>query len=124
MTKPSDFKLNTDYLALAQVSGAEYVAVFPSETFPGGQAYDRTRDFILPAVKGAIDRILISCNGGDYTIGSAVVFSSKLRVFVYRPDASTIRIRLHEYNVSSGGYAMPMQTIKIKVSSFKPPNVF
>jgi hypothetical protein len=126
MTKPSEFKLNTDYLALAQVSDAEFTAVFPPETFQGGQVYDRTQDFTLTATKGAIDRVLISHNGSDYTVGSALTISTApiLTLFVYRPNSSTLRIRLHEYTSSSSGYAMPMQTIKVKISSFKPPNVF
>lgn len=126
MTKPNDFILNTDYLALAQVSTSEFTAVFPAETFAGGQANDRTRDFTLRATAGAIDRIMISHNGGAYTLGNSLTISimPTVIIYVYRPDASTLRIRLHEYTSSSGGYSMPTQTIQVKVSSFRPPNVF
>ena len=124
MTKPSDFILNTDYLALAQTNTAEFTAVFAAETFPSGQANDRSQDFTVPASKGTIDRVLISINGGDYTVGSRLVLSTipALSIYVYRPNATTIRVRLHEFGSSS--YSMPMQTVKVKVSSFKSPNIF
>lgn len=124
MTKPNEFILNTDYLALAQTNRAEFTAVFPQETFNAGQAYTRTRDFICQATNGAIERVLISRNNKDYMVGSKLTISEQptLWVSVYRLNKSTIRVRLHEY--SSNSYTMPLQTIKIKITSFRPPNVF
>lgn len=126
MTKASDFIMNTDFLALAQTGTAEFTAYFPSGTFTPGQPYEQTQDFSLKATNGAIDRILISRNGGAYTVGNSLTISTNpaLSIFVFRPNASTLRIRLYGYTASSSGYTMPAQTIKVKVSSFKPPNVF
>ena len=125
MTKPKDFALNTDYLALAQVGTAEFVAVFPSETFAGGSSYSRTQDFPIGANPGATDQIMVSCNEDEYTVGNSRIIQSTprtLEVYAYRPNTSTIRINLHVY--TGNDYTMPMQTIKIKVASFRPPNVF
>lgn len=124
MTKASDFIMNTDFLALAQTGTAEFTAVFPAETMPAGQSFSRTRDFTLKSVNGAIDRILISRNNGNFTVGASltILTTPALSVFVYRPNASTLRIRLYGY--ASSAYSMPAQTIKVKISSFRPPNVF
>ena len=126
MTKPNDFILNTDYLALAQTSKEEFMAVFPSETFSGGQAHDRTVDFNIKATQGAIDRVLISRNNSDFVVGSKLFVSNSPTLWfsVYRTDPSTVRVRLHVYTASASGYTMPTQTLKIKVVSFRPPNLF
>ena len=126
MTKPSDFILNSDYLALAQTGSAEGMAVFAAETFPAGTAYTRTADFTVPATPGAIDMFLVSRNGDDYTIGSSRTISMNspnLWISIYRLNATTIRVMLREFTNTTGGYSMPTQTIRVKVSSFKPPNV-
>ena len=125
MTKPKDFILNTDFLALAQAGTAEFVAVFVPETFGSGGSYVRTQDFPIETKPGAIDRIMVSCNDDNYTVGNSRVIQStpqSLEVYVYRPNDSTIRVSLHVY--TSSDYTMPQQTIKIKVASFRPPNVF
>ena len=124
MTKASDFIMNTDFLALAQTGTAEFTAYFPSATFTPGQPYEQSQDFSLETTNGAIDRILISRNGGAYTVGNSLNIStnSALSIFVFRPNSSTLRVRLYGY--SSSEYTMPAQTIKVKISSFRPPNVF
>lgn len=127
MTKPNDFILNSDYLALAQTNKADFTAYFPAESFQPGQPYDRTQDFTVPYSQGAIDMFLISLNGSEYVLGAELVASVNspiLVFFVSRINPNTIRIRLHEFNSRTGGYDMPMQTVKIKVASFAPPNVF
>lgn len=126
MTKVKDFIMNTDFLSLAQTGTAEFTAYFPAAHFIGGQAYDSHQDFTLQTTNGAIDRVLISRNGGPYTIGNMLTIDANpaLSVFVFRPNASTLRIRLYGYTSSSSGYDMPAQTIKVKISSFRPPNVF
>lgn len=126
MTKPSNFNLNSDYLSLAQVSNNEFTAFFLQELFPEGQAVDRYQDFTIQATQGAIDSVMISLNNADYKLGSYLRISSvpALSISVYRTSPNTLRVRLHEFNNQTGGYSMPLQTVKIKVSSFKPPNVF
>ena len=126
MTKPSNFIMNSDYLSLAQKNTTETTIVFAQEHFEPG-SYDRTQDITVPAIAGAIDEIMISRNGGDYKLGNSLVVtpnSPSLGFTIYRPNPSTLRIVLHTFNSQSGGYSMPTQTLKIRVSSFLPPNVF
>lgn len=131
MTKPNDFTLNSDYLGLVQTNNAEFTAYFPAETFPGNESADRTQDFTVPYSPGAIDTFLVSLNNGSFAIGPRVtiengspIMESTVSFFASRISPSTIRVRLHEYNVLSGGYSMPTQTLRFKVTSFIPPNVF
>ena len=128
MTKPNNFILNSDYLSLAQTDTKEFTAYFAAETFGPGYAFDRTADFTVPYSQGSIDMVLISLNGGEYTLGAQMVASmgspATLAFLVSRISPNTIRVRLHEVNFREGGYSMPAQTLKVKVSSFKPPNVF
>lgn len=127
MTKPNDFILNTDYLSLAQTNKAELTAYFPAETFTPGYAHDRNQDFTVPSSPGAIDTFMISHNGGDFKLGGFLALSINtqvLSIIVYRLNANTIRVKLHEFTNKTGGYSMPAQTIKVKLVSFKPPNVF
>ena len=127
MTKPNNFIMNSDYLSLAQTGSAEFTAYFPSETFQAGTPYTRTQDFTVQSQRGAVDMFLISLNGGDYNLGAKYEISRNspfLNILIYRTNPSTIRVQLHEFTSQTGGYTMPMQTVKFKVSSFKPPNVF
>ena len=122
MTKPSDFTLNSDYLSLAQTSSSEGYVVFAAETFAPGNMHTRTQDFYVPAQPGAIDMFLISRNGDEYTLGSQRVINPTAVSFcivAYRLNATTIRVMLRVFTSQSGGYSMPMQEIKVKVSSFK-----
>lgn len=132
MTKPSDFIENTDYLALAQISTKELTAVFGPATYDGDYTWHtRTADFTVTSVKGALDRVLISINGGDYYVARQVVVplepiqqqtTNRYVVQVVRTDPATIRVLLGGYGHST--FTIPTLTIKVKVSSFMPPNTF
>lgn len=125
MTMPNEFKLNSDYLPLAQVNHDEFTAAFGSETFPVGEPIDRYQDFTIKNNPGAIDRIMISHNNGNYTVGNMLTIDispQTIIVNVYRTAPNTLRVRLHGY--SNQSYTMPAQTIKVKVDSFIPPNLF
>lgn len=127
MTKPNNFITNSDYLSLAQNNTTEFTVVFPQEHFPEGYTYDRTQDITVPSIKGAIDEFMISLNGSDYYLGGYLVVESNspsLSFYVYRPSPDTLRVRLHTFNSVIGGYDMPMQTVKVRASSYLPPNVF
>lgn len=127
MTKPNDFIFNSDYLALAQTDKTEFTAYFAAETFSPGNAHDRTQDFTVPSSQGAIDMCLMSINNDDYLLAHRRVisaFPSLAQFTVYRTGPQTIRVRLHVFTSQTGGYSMPMQTVKVKVCSFKPPDVF
>lgn len=131
MTKPNDFILNSDYLSLAQTSRTEFTANFAAASFTPGVPFEKTEDFNVPSSPGAIDMCLISLNGSDYHVGSWLDLSSiypnpqvSVYLTVYRINATTMQVRLHGFTSYSGGYNLPAQTLKIKVSSFKPPNIF
>ena len=118
--------MNTDYLALAQTAKREINAFFTTETFSAGQQHNRTQDFTVPRKQGAIDRILISRNGGNYIVGDKLIVSTSpvaMYINVFRTSPTTIRVRLHVYSAQSD-YNMPTQTLNIKVDSFQPPNVY
>ena len=130
MTKPSDFFMNTDYLPLAETAKNEFTAYFGPETLSGGTQIERTSDFAVKATKGAIDRMLISRNGGPYRVGDSVwaqlesgQYTANISFWMYRPNASTIRVRYRAYT-SNPSFSVPAQTIKVKIASFEPPNVF
>ena len=129
MTKPSDFIANSDFLSLAQKNNTEYTITFPQETFPGPtKSYDRHLEFNVPAIKGAIDEIAISYNGSEYLLGASIwtgtVNPAGIGIIVSRisPDTITVNLHVTVFNVSS--YSMPTQTLKIRMSSYLPPNVF
>lgn len=132
MTKPSDFTLNSDYLALAQTDSQELTAVFAPEHFDPGQVV-RTYNFTVNPSQGAIDMFLISLNGADYVLGASLLERQYgqgdppyyyLEFLVMRTSPTNIQVQMHEYNNYTGGVSLPMQTVKVKVSSFKPPNIF
>lgn len=133
MTKPSDFILNSDYLALSQTDSQELTAIFAPEHFDGGYQNTRTRDFTVNPSQGAIDMFLISLNGADYVLGASLLERQYgqgdppyyyLEFLVMRTSPTNIQVQLHEACYYPGGFDMPMQTVKVKVSSFKPPNIF
>ena len=129
MTKANDFKMNTDYLALAEVSRGEFTATFASEILAPGAISDRRQDFNSPTEQGAIDRYLFSINGSDFYITNYVTDKSEnpdasIKIYAYRSNPSTITIRCKIKNWSSSqSYTAPTQIARIRVSSFKPPNV-
>lgn len=127
MTKPSDFIMNSDYLSLAQTSSDELTAYFPQATVQAGQPYTTYQDFQVKATTGAVDMFLVSINGSNYAIGPEYALSSTapfLSIIAFRNTPSTIRVQVHAFTSQSGGYVMPTLTVKLKISSFKPPNVF
>ena len=132
MTKPNDFILNSDYLALAQTNKGEFTAYFPAASFTPGYAYDTHQDFIVPASEGAIDMCLASLNGAPYKVASMINLSNLygeqplyfLTIRIYRVGAKTMRVSLHGFTNYTYGYDMPAQTVRVRFSSFKPPNVF
>ena len=127
MTKPNNFIANSDYLSLAQKNTTEFTVVFPQEHFNPGYSFDRTQDITVPSIKGAIDEFMISLNGSDYYLGGYLVVDGNqpsLDIYIYRPSPNTLRVRLHVFTSLIGGYDMPMQTVKVRVSSYLPPNVF
>lgn len=128
MTKPSDFIMNTDYLSLAQNKTEEITATFPQATYGVSETISQTIDKASTTTNGAIDQMLISLNGGDYTVGCSTTYLDKSRgggfvIWAYRLNSTTLRIRMSGWSGSPGSWTIPAQTVKIKISTFAPPNI-
>ena len=132
MTRPSDFILNSDYLSIAQTGRSEHTATFAGGTLqPGGSAGDyvvQTTDFTIPSEPGSIDRIMISTNGGDFYLGSQTSFEAAPLAYgsldVCRVARNTIRATMVVANSSDSVNTFPSMSFRIKITSFRPPNIF
>ena len=132
--KPSDFILNSDYLSIAQTSSNKYDIVVGAGSLTPNNTSTQNFDFSTTAQTGAIDRIMISKDGDSFRIGSNMTFyptwqgdfSNNVRgdLFVYRIDKTHIRAQVILQNYGTGTSTYPTMTFSIKVSSFRPPNVF
>lgn len=147
MTKPSNFILNTDYLALSQTNtGGPFTLTFPQAAYPVVSGYaselTRTRDFTYKSTAGALDEFQIEYGGKTYachylqqepneearTIGGIFVLyrSESWYFWLHRKDANTITATLTNMpnNLATTSYAIPAMTFKVSVVSFRPPNLF
>lgn len=131
MTKPSDFILNSDYLSIAQTGRSSHTATFGGGTLqPAGYVGDyvvQHVDFTITSELGAIDRIMISDNGSDYYVGSQMSVAPSANVVgflnVYRVSKNVIRAELVLTNNANTTSTYPTIIFRIKITSFKPPNV-
>ncbi len=130
--KPSEFKLNSDYLSIAQTGRREYTATFAGKTLnPYGQGGDytiETTDFTIASEPGAIDRIMISTDKSNYYIGEQMSLHPANylygALFVNRINKTTIRVQFVMDNYDSSAHSYPTQTFYIKITTFKSPNIF
>ena len=132
--KPSNFTLNSDYLSIAQVDRHTYnVVVGGGNRVPGGYT-EQNFDFTTASQQGSVDRILIDKDGSGYRLGSYMTliptwsgdYDNNVIGFiqVFRTSSTNLRAQLVLENAGSGTSTYPAMTFQIKVSSFKPPNVF
>ena len=127
--KPNKFIVNTDYLSLAQIGKQELFFAVPAGTVPAGGQVVRDGDFTVTSQKGAIDQILIRQDDHNYRLGYSLSVVSGNDIIgttdVYRTSASNMRVRVTINNLfSSSVLNYPAMTFRVKVSSFKPPNIF
>ena len=126
--KPSDFILNSDYLSIAQVSSNTFTLAIGAGSLTGNNYTERNIDFKIRAQKGACDRILISKDGGRYYIGSYRQLNPNTDIYGFiqlaRTSADNLRAKVVLENYSTSTESYPTMTFSIKVSSFRPPNVF
>lgn len=130
---PSKFTLNSDYLSIAQISSNTYDVTVGGGTLVFGGYTEQNFDFAIKANAGASDRIIISKDSGDYMLGSTMLLTPTYDagenkivtgfLQLYRTTASNIRAKLVLENQGSGSASYPAMYFRIKVSSFKPPNV-
>ena len=132
--KPSDFTLNSDYLSIAQVDSNTYNVYVGGGTLVQGGYSEQNFDFTTASQQGSVDRILIDKDGGGYRLGSYMTliptwssgYDNNVAGFiqVFRTSSTNLRAQLVLENAGSGTSTYPAMTFQIKVSSFKPPNVF
>jgi hypothetical protein len=126
--RPSDFILNSDYLSIAQTGRNTFTLTIGGGTLPVNGYSEQNLDFPINAVTGAIDRIMISKDSGNYRLGSVMTAypnnDVRCDVAVYRNASNTLRAQVILQNYSGGTATYPSMTFGIKVSTFMPPNVF
>jgi hypothetical protein len=128
MTKPSDFILNTDYLTIAQTGHSEYTITFPPGTLQPGETYSNSIELDVPAVNGAIDRILIKLNDEPYFyLGNYIELSlgeyGDGAIYINRLSPEKIQITQFLTNHSEYIISYESNQYTIKITTFKPPNV-
>lgn len=125
---PSDFIMNSDYLSIAQVDSNTYTASFEGGTLQGEYDYtEKVLNFTTKAQQGSVDRILISKDGDPYELASRLQLNPSGQIFgfveVYRTSRTNLRVQMVLENYDQSAQTYPAMTFKIKVSSFKAPNV-
>ena len=126
--KPNDFILNSDYLSIAQVSSNSYTVSIAAGNLAGNAYTEQDFDFTIRTQKGASDRIMINKDSGRYYLGSYRQIEPATDVYgfvqAYRTEANKLHVKVVLENYSDTTSAYPAMTFKLKVSSFRPPNVF
>lgn len=129
MTKPNLFIINSDYLSIAQTSRHTYTYIVPAGTIPAGGQTTQSTDFSIPEQKGAIDHVMVKLDNGNYTLGQRFTVdfnaNSGATLSAYRTSPNTLHAEVVVSNLAGASPVnYPMMTFTIKVSSFKPPNIF
>lgn len=126
--KPSNFILNTDYLSIAQISSGNHTVTVPAGTLAAGASTEQNSNFSVTAQAGAVDRVLISKDGGRYYVGSYRQINPAGTIYgfvnVFRTSTNNIRVQVVLENQSGSSATYPAMVFGIKMSSFAPPNVF
>lgn len=127
MTKPSDFKLNTDYLSLAQTGNTTCTVNITADTLGPGDNTVQNFDFSTTAQSGLFDRAIIKKDNDEYIYGpnlqleSATDLEGYLQVF--RTSAMNLRVQFYLENTGTSSVSYPAMTFTIKIVSFKLPNM-
>lgn len=127
--KPNEFIMNTDYLSIAQIGKNEITMVINSGTLSPGEQRRQQADYTIYAEDGAIDQIMLSSDGNSFVVGSTDTLSTNGTdigtIYVFRTSRSNIRVVASINNTfSPDPLTYPTITYKIKISSFRPPNIF
>ena len=132
--KPSNFTMNSDYLSIAQTGRNTYTLTIGAGSIVVGGYTEQNFDFTTTAQTGSVDRILISKDGGNFMLGSTMTliptwtgdYSNNVAGFlsVYRTAGTNLRAQLVLENYGNNTATYPAMAFTIRVSSFKPPNIF
>lgn len=135
--KPRNFKLNSDYLTIANVENKSYTISVPAGTVPAGGSYTLEYTLQCRAISQAITRTYIHHSSWDnpnlWGVGTFGVVGWKNNdtnqdifeyIMVSTPTDSTIKVSLELHDYDGTGATVPEHTIKLKAFRFKVPNVF
>lgn len=125
---PDDFIMSSDYLSIAQVGSNTYNVSVNGGTLEGNNGYtEQVFNFTTKAQQGSVDRILISKDGDPYELASRLQLNPNGQIFgflqVYRTSKTNLRAQLVLENYGPSSETYPAMAFKIKISSFKSPNV-
>ena len=125
MTAPNKFIMNTDYLSIAQTGENTITLIKNGGTVPARGQIIEENDFTIPAEKGAIERLFVSINDGDFKLGSVADSPTGGGLGLYRVSQNTIRAEFVVNNLfNPSPFTYPLTKFVIKIVRFKPPNVF
>ena len=132
--KPNDFKLNTDYLTLANVENLTWTISVPTVTLPAGGLYSATYTFHCQNVPLCITRSQMHHSTWDNAtlwgvgrFGETIFKNSSNNNFLERmhlttPTGDTLQFKIELQGTPNT--TAPAHTIIVKVFRFRVPNVF
>lgn len=126
--RPEDFKLNSDYLAIATASRFSSVVTFPGGSIPGSNSIqEHTIDFNAPALDGTISKIQISLDDATWYPGYFyeydIATNVRARFTVMRINSKIIRAYLIIVNGGDSTVSYPAKTFFFKESSLFAPDM-
>lgn len=132
--RPSDFKLNTDYLTIANVDKFRQSITVPPFTLNPGQTYLTSLELVIPGSVGCFiqtyihhdswqnEKIWGAGNGGTIlNVGGVPVYVS---ILTYLVSNDRIRVDFFIDADSDQPVNVPMQSVQLKFLRFKIPNLF
>lgn len=127
--KPNDFKMNTDYASIANVSNKTYRVTFASHSVPTLNHTIDTYDLAVDPAPGALSQYIVSIDGNNYYLGNSFdfLFNNKaleVELRFCRVSAKTLRVTLVSHNITETAQNLPTLDITIKESLFIPPDLF
>lgn len=131
--KPSDFKLNSDYLTLANVENRTYSATIAAAIIPHDGIYTASYTFSCKSVDQAITRACMrhskwnnqsiwGVGTSGYTAWEDNGHFIDETYIISTPNSSTVKLDIQLRG--DAGINVPAHTITLKVFRFKVPNVF
>lgn len=122
---PNNYILNSDYLALANVSSNDFTVNAAGGTV-SGNIPTQTYNFTVPATTSVIDRVQVSY-GGQTVAGTdthiKISSNATVGVQVYRTTATNIRVNLSFFPYAAASGSWSAFTLNIHVDSFAPLNL-
>lgn len=139
MTKPRDFKYNSDYMSMGQSENVRtFTASVPQGTYQvsGGiiQPLIDQLSFNIPATKGAVEEYVLEYGGNKFNARSLSILptastgvnSGNSYVLAWRLNETTVRItiaRIHRNASVITPDPAPAISLNVRLVTFRPPNL-